>query len=438
MMKLKHCFVMAAGCLLMTLTSCKNSDEVLDETIITTPETPVNTTVEEALMARYPGATSITWLTKGEYAVAQFLYAGTRTAETAASHAAWFDNQGSWYMTETDIPFESLPEAVKTAFAASEYATGGWRLDEVDRLEREGAELVYVIEVERVADGVKTEANLYYSSDGVLVKTVIDAETDYDYEDFIPSKPVTGVDDYLKTNYPNARILEIDYENGMTEVEILDDRICRELLFDRSGNWLYTKTEMNRNTVPASVMQVLQNSDYASYYIDDIDYYQTAERNYYRFELESVRGDVKVEITPEGVLTVTTPGGGQVPGVEEGNGSMLDQEITNFINTNYPNARILEYDYDDGLLEVEIYHDSREKDVYFNGSNSWVITKWDIRRSELPQVVSQALQNSEYASYSIDDIEYIQRPTTEYYLLELERGNREIELKINAQGQIIN
>lgn len=433
-MKLKNCFVIAAGCLLMTLSSCNNPEEALDQT----PTEPVNAKVQEALIARYPGATNVTWVAKGEYAVAKFLFAETRAAEAAASHSAWFDNEGSWYMTETDIPFESLPEAVKTAFNASEYASGGWTLDEVDRLEREGAELVYVIEVERVVDGAKTEVNLYYSSDGVLVKTVVDADTDYDYEDYIPSKPVTGVDNYLKTNYPNARILDIDYEDGMTEVEILDGRIYRELLFDRSGSWLYTKTEMNRSEVPANVMQVFENSEYASYYIDDIDFYQTADKNYYRFELESVTGDVKVEITPEGVLSVTVPGSGQVPGDNEGNGSMLAQEITSFISSKYSNARIVEYDYDDGFLEVEIYHDSREKDVYFNGSNSWVMTKWDVRRNELPQAVLQAVQNSNYASYTIDDIEFIQKPTVEYYQLELERGDREVNLNVTAQGQIIN
>lgn len=433
-MKLKHCFVMVTGCLLMTLNSCKDSDERLDQPSMP----PVSTKAQEALDARYPGATDITWVAKGEYAVAHFLFAGTRTAVTAANHSAWFDNHGSWYMTETDIPFASLPEEVKAAFAASEYATGGWQVDEVDQLEREGAELVYVIEVERVVDGVKTEANLYYSSDGVLVKTVVDADTDYDYEDYIPSKPVTGVDNYLKTHFPNARILEIDYEDGMTEVEILDGRICRKLLFDRTGNWLYTKTERNHSEVPANVMQTLENSDYALYHIDDIDYYQTAEGNFYRFDLESAAGDVKVDITPEGVLTVVVPGSGQIPGVDEGNGSMLAPEITNFIASKYPGARIIEYDYDDGLLEVEIYHDACEKDTYFNGSKSWIMTKWDIRKNELPQTVSEAVQNSEYASYMIDDIEYIQKPTVEYYRLELKKDNREVKLNINAQGQIIN
>ena len=55
----------------------------------------------------------------------------------------------------------------------------------------------------------------------------------------------------------------------------------------------------------------------------------------------------------------------------------------------------MEYDYDKGLLEVEIWHENREKDVYFNGRNEWVYTEWDIRRSELPQAVTAAIAASE-------------------------------------------
>ena len=97
----------------------------------------------------------------------------------------------------------------------------------------------------------------------------------------------------------------------------------------------------------------------------------------------------------------------------------------------------MEYDYDKGLLEDEIWHENREKDVYFNGRNEWVYTEWDIRRSELPQAVTAAIAASEWATFSIDDIEYVQTPTAEYYLVELERGNREIELRIAAEGTIL-
>ena len=393
----------------------------------------VSRQLQEAFESRYPGATNVNWSAKGQYMVADFSLATTRATASSSDHSAWFDNGGLWYMTETDILFEQLPEAVKTAFQNSEYKD--WRVDDVDKLEREGVETVYVIEVEGVENDRQVEYDLYYSPDGVLTKKVADAPEDYDYGDYIPSKPVSGVDNYLQTNYPDARILDIDYEGGMTEVEILDGCICRELLFDGTGNWIYTKTEVRRSEVPAAVSSALAASEYKDYYIDDIDHYQSAaEGEYYRFDLESRNGDVKVNITPDGTLTVVRPGSGNSG---TGNGSTLDVTAAEFIANKYPGAVVLEKDYDDGFLEVEIWHENSEKEVCFNGAGEWVCTQWDIRYGELPQDVAEAIAASQWASYYIDDIEFIQSPSGEYYLVELERGEREVTLRIDAQGRIL-
>ena len=39
--------------------------------------------------------------------------------------------------------------------------------------------------------------------------------------------------------------------------------------------------------------------------------------------------------------------------------------------------------------------------------------------------------------YTIDDIEYVQTPDAEYYLVELECGKQEIELRITAEGRVL-
>lgn len=392
----------------------------------------VSQEAEQALKSRYPGATNISWQTKGDYVVANFSLSAAKAAATGDNRSAWFDNGGGWYMTETDIPFSALPEAVKTGFRSSEYKD--WTVDEVDKLEREGVETIYVIEAESIVEGAETEINLYYSPDGVLTKKVVDADPEYDYGDYIPSKPNGSAQDHVRTNYPDARILDIDYENGMTEVEILDGRTCRDLLFDGSGNWLYTKTEIRRGEVPAAVMQALSASEYASYYIDDIDFYETADDNYYRFDLESALGDIKVDITLEGALTVVTADNDHSG---SGNGQMIDAAVAEFIAGKYQGASILEYDYDNGLLEVEFRHENREKNAYFNGANEWVRTEWDVRNSELPVAVTNAIAASEWATYRLNDIEYTQTPSGEYYLLELEQGEREVKLRIDAQGKVL-
>lgn len=394
-------------------------------------EPAVSKQAQAALAEKYPAATNVRWTAKDKYVVASFSLPASR-AEAGNDFAAWFDNGGAWYMTETDIPFTALPQAVRTAFGGSEYASAPWTVDDVDMLEREGVETIYVIEVEKRENGIETEVDLYYSADGVLVKMLTDSAPDYDYGDYIPSRPATGIEEYIRTNYPGARITEIDHEHGMTEVEIIDGRTPRELLFDGSGAWVYTKTEVRRSDVPQTVMRALENSGYASYRIDDIDHFKTPDREFYRFDLESAQGDAKVDIALDGTLTLKQPG---TPG--QGNGGLVNTTVAEFIASKYPGAQILEQDYDDGLLEVEIRHEGREKDVYFNGRSEWVYTEWDIRRSELPQAVTAAIATSQWSGYSIDDLEYVQTPNAEYYLVELERGNREIELHITADGTIL-
>lgn len=400
---------------------------------------PVSAQAEAALRAKYPMASNVRWQTKQGYVVANFSLGVTRAAADGTDLSAWFDNGGAWYMTETDIPFSMLPEAVRTAFNATEYAAAPWRADDVDMLEREGVETVYVIEVEKRENGRETEIDLYYSADGVLVKKIADAAPDYDYGDYIPSKPATGIEEYIRTHHPQARITDIDYERGMTEVEIVEGRTPRELLFDASGAWVYTKTEVRLNEVPETVIAALRNSDYASYWIDDIDHYLTPDKEFWRFDLESALGDVKVDIATDGTLTLKQPGGTTGGGSASGpgNGGMVSAAVSEFIARKYPGAQIMEYDYDDGLLEVEIWHDNREKDVYFNGRNEWVYTEWDIRRSELPKAVADAIASSQWATFAIDDLEYIQTPGGEYYLVELERGKQEVELRITAEGVIL-
>ena len=410
--------MMMLTCMTLIAASCQ------DDNTATPDGTVDKASKEETLYKLYPDASNITWSVKGNYAVADF------SADTSR-YTAWLDNAGNWYMTESDMLFEQLPQAVKEAFNSSEYAT--WKVDDVDKIFREGAETVYVIEAESMQNGVKTEIDLYYSEDGVLVKSVIDADDD-DYSDFIPAPSAGSIEEFIAAKYPAARIVDIDNENGMTEVEILDGRVCRELLFNTSNEWVHTKTEITLADVPTQVMEAFKASSYANYYIDDIDYYETPTGNYYRFDLKSATGDVKINIGADGKMTEPTP----QPGIGENqeNGGMLDAAVKNSILEKYPAAQILEYDYDDGLLEVEIWHENKEKNVYFNGAKNWVRTEWDITRNELPTAVTNTIE-TQYAGFRIDDIEYIQTPSGDYYRIELERGDNERELRIDAAGNIL-
>ena len=96
--------------------------------------------------------------------------------------------------------------------------------------------------------------------------------------------------------------LDIDREKGVTEVEILDGTVCRELLFDDGGAWMQTKTELRITALPDAVMAAIKASQYATYRIDDADFIETLTGEWYLVELESGKQEVKLRIDATGKI----------------------------------------------------------------------------------------------------------------------------------------
>ena len=124
-------------------------------------------------------------------------------------------------------------------------------------------------------------------------------------------------------------------------------------------------------------------------------------------------------------------------GCNEGPGFPLNENIKAFIDEHYSGARILSAEYDDkGLFEVEIRHRSVVMDVYFDYKNEWVYTSWDVRPSDVSDIVKDVVSRM-YPGYRIDNADYIQRSGGDYYVLELEKGEFEADVTITVDGEIV-
>ena len=119
------------------------------------------------------------------------------------------------------------------------------------------------------------------------------------------------------------------------------------------------------------------------------------------------------------------------------NHRLVTETIKEFINTNYPDARIVDAEYDDGLLKIEIFHQWKEKNVYFSKQDKWQYTKWEVRSMDLPKAVKDAIKKSEFSRFRIDDVDYIQKSSGDYYRIELEKGDYDVKLSITPDGKIL-
>ena len=428
---LSLCHILLTGSFVL-MTSCNDNDDLHSNPV---PENIPEKVILE-FNAKYPNATNVTWSTKDTYAVANFYLASTRTGGHEPNNTAWFNMAGHWNMTETEISYQQLPEAVKTAFEASPYAS--WRMDnEIDKLQRsDNNETLYIIEVSQKEGNVETEVDLYYTEEGILVKEIINAEADNDYHEYLPQQPEGNIQTWLDQNFPNALIVDYYREQNGTEVEIIANGLKHEILFDNQQQWVYTKTEYERRDltqIPTSILNHLRTSPYytSDNAIDDVEKYTTRDNGtYYCFELKTAYDDdVKVYVNETGIISRPQNGS------DGGNSNVpVEDELQNFIDQKYPDAIILEKDYDHGYLEIDILHDGIEKEIKFNGQNQWVRTEWEVR--QLPDAVKNTITAQ---GYTLDDNEfdYVETTDSSWYEVEVRKGRDELKLYISPTGEIL-
>ena len=223
-------------------TSCDDSDDnyTPDEKIV------------NVLYEKYPNAQRVDWELQHDHYVADFY-------DNNIEKEAWITTKGEWVMTESDILFNNLPDAVQTAFNESEYKD--WRVDDVDMLERIEMETVYVIEVEKS----KQEFDLFYAEDGTLIKAVEDIDNNNNYQ---PNTVPEVLKNFINEKYPQATIVDIEVEKGITEIDILHENKAKELHFNSANEWLYTTWDVREREIQDIATKVL--NDNPGFKIDDI------------------------------------------------------------------------------------------------------------------------------------------------------------------------
>ena len=352
----------------------------------------IDNAVYEAFDREFPGAKDVSWRTNGNYAIASFEWNGSR-AGNDTDFTAWFEKSTATFkMHEYDIPFSSLPQAVTTAFNESDYSKLPWRHDdEVDVIKKHDENLVlYVIEVEKEENNKETEADLYYSENGVLVKEVLDANQNPDYTDLLPTQPANNAYSWVESKYPGARIVDVEFEDGGVEVEFID------------------------------------------YYIDDIEYYETNSKgNFFSVEIEGrYDDDIELYFNENGNAMNSKPNFGD----DINGGISAGTAIQAVLNERYPGAVIKEKGHDDGLTEIEIIHDGIEKDVYFNGKDEWVRTEYETTYNNLPEAVKNYI-SANYTSHE-NEADAVETPAGNWFEIEARKGGAEYDVLINKDGTL--
>lgn len=120
-------------------------------------------------------------------------------------------------------------------------------------------------------------------------------------------------------------------------------------------------------------------------------------------------------------------------------GVYAESDPTSFVRNRYPDARILDKDYDDGFIEVKMKHRGTEKIAIFNPEGRWLHTMWEVHRSRLPHAVINVLKRSGFVYEEIDDNDNkaMENRRGMYYIVQADRNDRSYVLVVSERGNII-
>ena len=120
---------------------------------------------------------------------------------------------------------------------------------------------------------------------------------------------------------------------------------------------------------------------------------------------------------------------------------IADAELTNAFTAQFPNVdtRTVQWEWDgrQNAYEADFWENRYEKSAWFTSGYQWIMTETDLNPpySEVPAEVTNAAE-AQHPDYRIDDIDFIETPDNDYYVVEMEKGDRDIYLNIEEDGTI--
>ena len=238
--------------------------------------------------------------------------------------------------------------------------------------------------------------------------------------------------------YAGVGRVEWDRERGGYLVaEFNKDGKEYDAWFTETGEWVMTEVDHGRRmeNLPEAVQAGYEATTYSAenWTIDDIDEIQRpAYETFYIIDVEKKgQPDYDLYFDSNGTLFREVQGEGNYNGDLVGN--QLPAEMQSFIDSEYPGARVVDFDSERNGYEVDVIHDGKSKEIWFDTQYNWVQTSTDVTR-DIPANIRAAVE-AQYPNKRIDDCDYVETAQGEaYYLVDLDNYNK--DLKVASDGTI--
>ncbi|NDV65138.1 PepSY-like domain-containing protein [Bacteroides sp. 224] len=115
-----------------------------------------------------------------------------------------------------------------------------------------------------------------------------------------------------------------------------------------------------------------------------------------------------------------------------------EQKFEEALSAKYPNATRVEWEKKRTFLVADCWVGDKDIDVWFTESAEWRMTETDLLPANLPEAITTAIAASKYASWRIDDVDYLEYPSKDAeYVIEVEQGKTGMALYYTATGEFL-
>ena len=225
--------------------------------------------------------------------------------------------------------------------------------------------------------------------------------------------------------YPQVQPYEWEIDGPYVKAEFYKDQTHAEAWFTPQGEWVRTETDYT-GVLPAPVIAYIE-ANFVGYVVEEVDWVETPAATYYEVELEKKGApDLTLLITAEGNVVSDT----NAPE------AVFTKAVLAFAER-YPEATVNNWEREGTFLKAEFNNNGSAAEAYFNADGEWVRTETDFHEA-LPEAVANFLY-ANYATYVVDEVDWVETPTQNYYEIELEKnGSPDLKLHITPSGTLLN
>ncbi len=249
------------------------------------------------------------------------------------------------------------------------------------------------------------------------------------------------IQQYITDNYPDAEVEDVDSEvyceDTLTQVELKEAGGKLFLYFDTNEDFFMSSVKIEEADLTADIMASL-SSNYSDYSVESGHHVTSLSGDdEYWVALESDNAEVEVILDGLGQLICEFNYDEEDNGVDNLSGAILD-----YINTNYPDDEIKKVDSrvfcTDTLVEVELKVTGSNKEYLLFKDDAFIMSATSIHRNDLPQSVSDTLDN-DYPQFNIigNPEQISDLSTIVTYWVHIKKGNDDVQIHLAKDGFIL-